>query len=251
MPIHDWTRVSAGTFHHFHLQWIAQISNALNAGLLPPSYYAMAEQVIEGAVPDVLTLQVRPPGGNGSATEADHGPVEGTTAVATAPPRVRITASVASDLYAARQRSVVVRDREEDRIVALIEIVSAGNKSSVAALRTFVDKAAEALEKGYHLLLVDLQPPTVRDPSGIHGAIWRALAGDDFVPPADKPLTLAAYSAGPSTTTAYVEPVAVGDPLPPMPLFLNFRSYVEVPLEATYVAALRGMPTRWRSVLEG
>src|SRR5208337_5053320 len=22
MPVHDWTRVSAGIFHHFHLEWI-------------------------------------------------------------------------------------------------------------------------------------------------------------------------------------------------------------------------------------
>ena len=35
MPIHDWTRVDAGIFHHFHYQWISTISNALNGGLLP------------------------------------------------------------------------------------------------------------------------------------------------------------------------------------------------------------------------
>ena len=37
---------------------------------------------------------------------------------------------------------------------------------------------------------------------------------------ADEPLTLAAYSAGP-VKTAYVEPAAVGDLLPEMPLFLE------------------------------
>src|SRR4051794_5922539 len=64
MPVHDWSRVDAGTFHHFHSLWIAEISNALNDGLLPPDYYAMAEQVVGGTIPDVLTLQsVEPPGG--------------------------------------------------------------------------------------------------------------------------------------------------------------------------------------------
>jgi hypothetical protein len=29
MPVHDWTRVSAGTFHHFHQAWIVEISNSL------------------------------------------------------------------------------------------------------------------------------------------------------------------------------------------------------------------------------
>ena len=40
MPIHDWTRVDAGIFHHFHVTWIPEIARALNAGLLPDGYYA-------------------------------------------------------------------------------------------------------------------------------------------------------------------------------------------------------------------
>src|SRR5438309_823998 len=40
MPIHDWTRVEAGIFHDFHHGWIADIKRALNAGVLPPNYYA-------------------------------------------------------------------------------------------------------------------------------------------------------------------------------------------------------------------
>ncbi len=42
MPIHDWTRVEAGIFHHFHHGWIEEIARALNRGLLPADYYAMA-----------------------------------------------------------------------------------------------------------------------------------------------------------------------------------------------------------------
>jgi len=38
MPIHDWTRVSAGTFHAFHHFWFGEISKGLNAGILPPDY---------------------------------------------------------------------------------------------------------------------------------------------------------------------------------------------------------------------
>src|SRR5436309_163124 len=57
MPIHDWTRVDAGIFHHFHHGWIEEIARALNAGLLPEDHYAMAEQFAAGLGPDVLTLQ--------------------------------------------------------------------------------------------------------------------------------------------------------------------------------------------------
>jgi hypothetical protein len=30
MPIHDWTRVNAGVFHHFHQRWIGAITDVLN-----------------------------------------------------------------------------------------------------------------------------------------------------------------------------------------------------------------------------
>jgi hypothetical protein len=57
MPIHDWTRVTAGTWHAFHLSWIAETQLALNEGRLPPSYYVQAEQIAGPLGPDVLTLQ--------------------------------------------------------------------------------------------------------------------------------------------------------------------------------------------------
>jgi len=56
MPIHDWTRVTAGTFHDMHLAWIAELRRSLNAGVLPGGYYAQAEQVADTIIPDVLTL---------------------------------------------------------------------------------------------------------------------------------------------------------------------------------------------------
>ena len=62
MPIHDWTRVDPGTFHDFHHIWITAIQHTLNRGLLPPEYYALAEQIAGGFGPDVLTLQ-RPSNG--------------------------------------------------------------------------------------------------------------------------------------------------------------------------------------------
>ncbi|HEX5445999.1 MAG TPA: hypothetical protein VFW87_19390, partial [Pirellulales bacterium] len=29
MPIHDWSRVNAGIFHHFHQNWMIQLAHAL------------------------------------------------------------------------------------------------------------------------------------------------------------------------------------------------------------------------------
>ena len=41
MPLHDWTRVDAGIFHDFHTVWIGILRTKLNAGLLPPDYFAL------------------------------------------------------------------------------------------------------------------------------------------------------------------------------------------------------------------
>lgn len=89
--------------------------------------------------------------------------------------------------------------------------------------------------------MIDLFPPSIRDPQGIHGAIWEEIKDEAFELPNDKPLTLVAYSAGP-VKTAYVEPVAVGDELRDMPLFLEAGYYVPAPLEATYQATWAVLP---------
>ena len=245
MPIHDWTRVTAGTFHDFHLAWLAELRTALNDGLLPADYYAQAEQVAGPIGPDVLTLQMSEPSGNGSPGQ----PAGGGLAVATAPPRVRWTAAADMHDYVSKQRALVIRHASGDRIVALIEIVSPGNKGSNYQFRTFVGKALEGLFREYHLLVVDLFPPGPRDPNGIHGAIWGDITDESFTLPADEPLTLAAYSAG-VPKRCYVEPTAVGRTLADMPLFLEPEEYINVPLEATYQGAYRGVPRRWRPVLE-
>ncbi len=245
MPIHDWTRATAGTWHDFHLAWIAEIRNALNGGLLPASYYAQAEQIAGPLGPDVLTLQAAELSA-GAALEDTPG---GGLAVAMVPPRARLVDEVELSQYAWKRRTLVIRHASGDRIVALVELVSPGNKSARYALEAFVEKAVEALVRGYHLLIVDLFPPTVRDPNGIHAAIWSRLDGNSYTLPREQPLTLAAYSAG-AVKQAYVEATAVGRPLLEMPLFLEPETYINVPLEETYTAAYRGVPQRWKRVLE-
>lgn len=245
MPINDWTRVGAGTFHHFHHLWVGEISKALNAGVLPPDYYAYAEQVAGDFGPDVLTLQETVKGNGHGKPSAPSGAV----ILAEAPPQVRLTMDLELGQYTRRQRGVVIRHSSDDRVIALIEVVSPGNKASRNSFRTFIEKACAELNHGVHLLLLDLLPPTPRDPQGIHGALLEELENANYVAPPDKPLTLAAYLAG-TLTRAYVEPVAVGDLLPNMPLFLDPEFYVHTPLEATYQAAWLGMPRSDRRVLE-
>src|ERR1017187_3136767 len=124
MPIHDWTRVDAAIFHDFHLSWIAEIKRSLNQGLLPPDYYALAEQITGNMAPDVLTL-CRPVSGS---SEREQAPSNGGIAVATAPPKTRFHARMQLDPYARKARAVVIRHRSGHQVIAMIEIVSPGNK---------------------------------------------------------------------------------------------------------------------------
>jgi len=254
MPIHDWTRVYAGIFHDFHQTWIIEIRRALQRGLLPAGYYAQAEQVVRPAVSGVLTLQ-RAIGGDdddlrtGPAVDAG-GSTGGSLALATAPPRLSLTdAADDAAVYAARADRVAVRHVSGDRVVAFVELVSPGNKHSRTAVEDFVDKAVGILADGIHLQIVDLFPPRRFDPDGLHGAIWEQFNRPYAAPPG-KPLTAAAYSAA-QQVTCYVEPLAVGDELPDLPLFLTTQRYVNVPLAQTYAAAYEDVPERWKQVIEG
>jgi hypothetical protein len=238
MPIHDWTRVRANRFHDFHQSWTIAIRNALNAGRLPPGYFAMVEQKAGGPEPDVITLELKPP--------VETAP--GGTAVDLQPPKARFVMRTEAAGYARKANRITVR-HPDGEVVAVLEIVSPGNKDSRHALRAFASKAVEFLQAGVNLLIVDLFPPGRRDPHGIHKVIWDHFCDEPFTLPPDKPLTLAAYAVG-TETVAYVEPVAVGDALPDMPVFLTGDRYVLCLLEATYQTAWEQFPAPLRGPLE-
>jgi hypothetical protein len=177
----------------------------------------------------------------------------------------------ASDPYTRLRKTITVR--RDDRIVALIELVPPGNKSSRHGIQAFVRKVAAAIDHGIHVLVVDLFPhlagefgeitpprhgihvlvvdlfpPGPRDPSGVHPVIWSEFRDEPHAPPANQPLTLVSYEAG-AVSRAYIQPTAVGAVLPDMPLFLEPGAHVNVPLETTYTAAFEGISRRTRDAL--
>jgi len=247
MPIHDWSKLDAGLFRDFHNAWYAAMRGVMNGGLLPDDYYALIEQNAGDILTDVLTLH-HPKTMNGY-----HGPPLPKTcdpiAVAERPPRIKSPRTLPRIDQPLLDKELRIRHVSNDRVVAIIEIVSDGNKSSRVELDRFVLKSTEIIRLGIHLLVVDLHPTTSRDPQGIHGAIAEMLGDAEYLAPADKPLTLASYVAMP-IGHAYVEPVAVGDALPAMPLFLDEGHYVDIPLEETYAQAFTAFPRRWKDVLE-
>ena len=231
MPIHDWTRVSSGTFHNFHQRWMIAQCDALNAGLLPKTCFAMVEQYVGRPEADVVASEIE------NDIELDDN--SGGTATAVQP-KTSIVVEAEEELYAHKADRVAIHHNLGD-VVAIIEVVSPGNKSSRHALSSFVDKAVELIRQGVNLLVVDLFPPGARDPQGIHPLIWEQISERPFTLPPDKPLTMVSYQCAP-TKIAYVEPTALGNRLPDMPLFLREYWHLSMPLEETYETAWNVMP---------
>jgi hypothetical protein len=238
MPIHDWTRVPAGLVHDFHQSWSVRIKDTLNAGRLPKGIAALVEQRAGPCEGDVLAIEER-----GKRSPA----IDGGVAVMDRPV-TRIVRRTTPESYADRANRIVIR-HHLGGIIAVIEIVSPGNKDSRAALRDFVEKTVDFLRQGILVLIVDLFPPTPRDPCGIPKLIWDEFLEKDFVFPSGKDRILVSYETG-RERAAYIEPVGVGDPLPDMPVFLTNTLYVMVPLEPTYRATWEACPEGLREAVE-
>jgi len=242
MPIHDWTKVDAGWFHDFHQTWSIEIKRVLNCGILPEGVFAFIEQKTEYGrkriprrkpdeprrfEPDVLALQI---------SEVDFSQHHGGTMVVDRP-QTRLVQHVETDQehYARRANRISIH-KGKDRVVAVVEIVSPGHKHSKRAFEKFLGKTTKFLDQGIHVLLLDLFPPTPRDPQGVHHADWDRYSDEIAAFSREKPLTLVGYSAG-EELQAFIEPVAMGDALPLMPLFITPEKHVKVPLEESYMAA--------------
>ena len=238
MPIHDWSRVPAGLFHHFHQDWSIEIARTLNRGRLPKGLSALVEQRSGPHESDILAIEI---GLRKKPEEPDGG-------VATVPPPVtRIIRRSSNQAYASRANRIVVK-HHLGQIVAVIEIVSPGNKDSRAAIRDFVEKTVDFLRKGVHVLDIDLFPPTAPTRmeftrrSGMR--LSRRTSRFRMAKIEFSFLTKLAVSA------AYIEPVGLGDSLPEMPLFLTRDLHIMVPLEMTYQTAWNASPEELRFAVE-
>ncbi len=164
-------------------------------------------------------------------------------------PKTRFVLPMSRGERYARKTNRVAIHHELGEVVAVIELVSPGNKDRQHSFRTFVKKAIDLLQQQVNLLIIDPFPPGSHDPQGVHAAIFDEFAEQPFELPSDKPLTLASYQVAP-VETSYVEPIAVGDPLPEMPLFLEDDFGINVPLEETYQTTWNVLPSEIRRLLE-
>ncbi len=247
MPTHDWSRLHSGEWHAFHVWWIGSLARALNGGRLPEGFYALPEQrsledPVDGGKekrhePDVLTLE-RADAPWASATD-DGG-------VAVAEPETTLLGDVELDAaYAAMRRTIVIRHVSDDRPVAMLEIASPGNKESKSAVNSFVAKCTGWLKSGLHVAIIDLFPPRSFDPFGLGVTVAEA----NGVGAIEERVPGVSFEAGPRLRT-FGDMFAIGDEIPPLPLFYARRRHVMLPLQETYDDAFVGVPKHLRERLQ-
>jgi hypothetical protein len=200
-------------WHSFHNSWATYLSSQLNS-LLPEGYFAEAN-VQFGVEIDLAAFE------EGAAPSQ----------AGWAPPLPQ--ASLPLELTGAIVEVGVFSRTGGPVLAGAVELVSPANKDRPAHRDALVSKCAAHLQAGVGLVLVDV----VTDRSGdLHRELLtRVGAGDPGPGPS---LSGSAYRPlqrnGAAALDVWREPLAVGQPLPTLPLWLRGGLCMPVELEATY-----------------
>ncbi len=221
----------------FHGQWPAMIVISLNRRL--PQRYVAGPQVHLGSSIeiDVGTFEDDESSDPASGGGADGG---GVATAVWAPPRP--TLAVATDLPAVDEYEVRVYDtRRGRRLVAAVEIVSPSNKDRPEHRRAFVAKCAALIQSRVCVAIVDVV--TTRT-SNLYGDLM-GLFGLADPSLADGPPSLYAVSCRWARREdawlleTWTHPLALGRPLPTLPLWLTADLAVPLELEPSYEETCR------------
>jgi hypothetical protein len=132
---------------------------------------------------------------------------------------------------------VLVFDQERDRrLVAAVELVSPANKDRPQSRRAFVTKCAALLQQGVALAVVDLV--TTRQ-FNLYAELLEWIGQADSTLGTEPPAIYAAalrFQTPPrrSILQTWPHPMAVGQPLPTLPLWLASDLAVPLDLETSY-----------------
>jgi uncharacterized protein DUF4058 len=219
----------------FHGLWAAALVEMLNRQVLADEYFADMQVHIGSPVEvDVATLEEPRSGTRGGA-----GIAASNTGVASAwaPPA---TTLVMPTVFPDDIEVQVFATVTGATLVAAIELVSPGNKDRPETSRAFAAKCVAYLTRGIGLIVVDIVTNRL---ANLHNEVVRLLGqGGSFLM---EPAALYAVAYRPSRQPSgdqieiWPVPLAVGQPLPILPLALRNAGVVPVDFEATYGEACR------------
>jgi hypothetical protein len=220
----------------FHSHWASILTNQLNVGILPREYVAAPHVKIGTEVEIELgTLELYGSAENGGGTA--------TAVYAPPPPALSIPITFpALDLF-----EILIRPEGSARLAAAIEFVSPANKDRAANRKAFAIKCASYLQEGAALMVVDI----VTNRSGYLPQDIVDLSATSAATPLPHVDTLYAFACrtvtsptNPNRLEAWPETLALGQPLPTLPLWLAADAVIGVPLEASYLETCKTLRIR-------
>lgn len=227
MPLRDHYRPPLKTeleWHSFHNMWASSLVRDLNDSL--PEGFRAAPNVQTGIEVDVATF-----GGVASARPRQPEPREwqGGEAVLTVPFELAYETS-----------EILVHGYRDGRYLAgAIELVSEGNKDRPEAREAFVAKCETYLQRGAGVIILDAV--TTRS-KNLHDDLMARVGPPDLAPWGER-LYVTAYRPmgknGSARLAIWQEALALGKPIPQMPLWLLYGPSVTVELERTYEETFR------------
>jgi hypothetical protein len=235
MPLRDHFRPPLDNLRHWeglHGGWPMMIVANLRRRL--PHRYFAEPRVHSGssAEIDVATFENEGEGGLAVGDGNDNG---GVATAVWAPPRPTLV--VATDLPAQDVYEVRVYDEKRHcRLVAAVEIVSPANKDRPEHRRAFVAKCAGLLREQVCVVIVDLV--TTRN-QNLYGELLDLIGkSDPGLSPEPAPLYATACRLTKRENEwfleAWAQPLALGRPLPTVPLWLADDLAVPLELDESY-----------------
>ncbi len=217
-----------------HTRWTTTMADSLNDRL--PSEYFAEPQVSYGmrVEIDVGTFTERglpePPDGNGGGTAVQ-------TQLWAPPTPIAVMPGTFPDEFEVR----VYSSSAGPVLVAAIELVSPANKDREDTRHAFAAKCAAYLQRGIGLIVIDIV--TSRH-ANLHDELITLLRYDPtFAFPKPTPTYAMAYRpvhrAERNEIDLWREALAVGEPLPMLPLAVRGLASLPVDLEGTYMEACK------------
>lgn len=216
-----------------HSNWATKIADILNAGPMPPDYHALS-LIKRGQEVEIDVAALR--------NDAGASFQQGGGTVVWAPPKPSAVSTIEfndEDIFEVQ----VLRQFGGMRLRAAIEIVSPANKDMPSNRRAFAVKCASYLQQGVSVVVIDV---VTERHANLHAEIL-SLLDVNGEPPWQAPSHLYAIAyrvllgSNKSKLETWREPLAVGAPLPTLPLWLEPDLSVPLRLEESYQAACTSM----------
>jgi len=243
MPLLDHFRPPLSDSRHwesFQARWAGTLADRLDQDWLPSGYFAEVQVHVGGRIEvDVAAFGTGPAGASGPDPDTST-----STATATAPPETwsppepdLILPATLPDVV----EILIFHAEGGPTQVAAVELVSPGDKDRPESRRAFAAKSASYLQAGVGLAVVDI---VTSRKANLHDE----LVGLLDLPGSSRmlgspPLYAAAYRPGRrpggDEVAAWLRPLAVGQPLPTVPLALRGGPCLPLDLEATYADLCR------------